>query len=281
MKDDIKNIIDRLENHIQLKEHYLKENIQDIPQIISLLEDGFIELKEIVSTYKFQNEVDEIFFFKIAKPKLFSKLIYYRKVYNIEMMIPNGYYSSLRNYYLNELNQLENFYNKNIDFYKYYRSGDTYLDRDFFLRRKQALQITDESFSFERNPDFSTNCDFKVANVLANDMLSIYLNCKLAKLNHQIENNNFEPIFELKDKWTDKKSALVELIYAIHTVESVNSGNIELKALAISFGRIFNIDLSDLYHIFSEIRSRKIDRTAYINRLINALIKRMDEADSK
>ena len=73
--------------------------------------------------------MDEIFFFKIIKPKFFSKLIYYRKVYNIEMMRPNGQDCVLKNYFINELNQLENFYNKNIDFYKYYRSGSTHLDK--------------------------------------------------------------------------------------------------------------------------------------------------------
>lgn len=76
--------------------------------------------------------MDEIFFFKIIKPKFFSKLIYYRKVYNIEMMRPNGQDCVLKNYFINELNQLENFYNKNIDFYKYYRSGSTHLDKYFF-----------------------------------------------------------------------------------------------------------------------------------------------------
>ena len=50
----------------------------------------------------------EIIFFKIIKPKLFSKLIYYRKVYNIEMMRPNGQDCVLKNYFINELNQLEN-----------------------------------------------------------------------------------------------------------------------------------------------------------------------------
>ena len=34
------------------------------------------------------------------------------------MMRPNVQDCMLKNYFINELNQLENFYNKNIDFYK-------------------------------------------------------------------------------------------------------------------------------------------------------------------
>ena len=108
MKDKIKNIAEKLEHQIRMHELDLNDRIKDIPQIILLLEQGFSELKEIVSFYKFKSEMDEIFFFKIIKPKFFSKLIYYRKVYNIEMMRPNGQDCVLKNYFINELNQLDN-----------------------------------------------------------------------------------------------------------------------------------------------------------------------------
>lgn len=132
MRDKIKNIAEKLEQKIRSQELNLVDKIKDIPQIILLLEQGFSEMKELISTYKFKRDNDEILFFKLIKPKLFSKLIYYRKVYNIEMMRPNGQDCTLKKYLINELNQLENFYNKNMDFYKYYRSGNTHLDKYFF-----------------------------------------------------------------------------------------------------------------------------------------------------
>ena len=63
--------------------------------------------------------------------------------------------------------------------------------------------------------------------------------------------------------------------------KSINAGMIEIKALATIFGRIFKVDLSDIYRIFLEIRSRKTNRTEYLNRLIKALNRRMDEADGR
>lgn len=69
MKDKIKNIAEKLEHQIRMHELDLNDRIKDIPQIILLLEQGFSELKEIVSFYKFKSEMDEIFFFKIIKPK--------------------------------------------------------------------------------------------------------------------------------------------------------------------------------------------------------------------
>lgn len=53
MKDKIKNIAEKLEHQIRMHELDLNDRIKDIPQIILLLEQGFSELKEIVSFYKF------------------------------------------------------------------------------------------------------------------------------------------------------------------------------------------------------------------------------------
>lgn len=97
MRDKIKNIAEKLEQKIRSQELNLVDKIKDIPQIILLLEQGFSEMKELISTYKFKRDNDEILFFKLIKPKLFSKLIYYRKVYNIEMMRPNGQDCTLKN----------------------------------------------------------------------------------------------------------------------------------------------------------------------------------------
>ena len=90
MRDKIKNIAEKLEQKIRIQELNLVDKVKDIPQIILLLEQGFSEMKELISTNKFKRDNDEILFFKLIKPKLFSKLIYYRKVYNVEMMRPNG-----------------------------------------------------------------------------------------------------------------------------------------------------------------------------------------------
>lgn len=67
MKDKIKNIAEKLEHQIRMHELDLNDRIKDIPQIILLLEQGFSELKEIVSFYKFKSEMDEIFFFKYER----------------------------------------------------------------------------------------------------------------------------------------------------------------------------------------------------------------------
>ena len=124
------------------------------------------------------------------------------------------------------------------------------MDEFYFLRGKRDIELNLDSFYFERDPKFSTYFDFKVSKLLANDLLAAYINYELTKLKQQ--ENEFEalsPVFS-QEKWTDKKTALVEIIYSIHEEKSINAGQIEIKALATILGKIFNVDLSDIYHIY-------------------------------
>lgn len=150
------------------------------------------------------------------------------------------------------------------------------------MRGRREIELNLESFYFERDPEFSTHFDFKVARLLANDMLAAYLNYQLSKLKYLEENNCYQDDLELPTaNWSDKKTALAEIIYGIYEEKSVNGGDIEIKTLANIFGRVFKVDLSDIYHTFLEIRGRKTNRTEYLNRLAKALNKRMDEVDGK
>lgn len=281
MKDRIAKIVNELSISIQKQELELLDIVQDIPAIILMIENAFEDLKALISNYEFSIQEEEITFFKYTKPKLFSKLIYLRKIYYLEIKRPISNYATIRAYLEKGHEQINDFCNKNIEFIQYYRSGQTCFDEYYFLRGRREMDLNLESFYFERDQRFSTNFDFKVAKLLANDMLAAYLNCELAKLRYQEENNYPTDIEMPSAKWTDKKTALAEIIYSIHEEKSINAGHIEIKALATIFGRIFNVDLSDIYHIYLEIRSRKTNRAEFLNRLIKALNKRMDEADSK
>lgn len=281
MKDKIEKIISELNASIQAGELELYDIVQNVPSMILMMENAFEELKVVVSAYEFPTRWEEVIFFKETKPKVFSKLIYLRKIYYLEVNRPVSNYTTIRTYLEKEHSQINDFCNKNVEFIQYYRSGQTCFDEFYFVRGRHEMDLNLESFYFERDPMFSTNFDFKVAKLLANDMLAAYLNCELAKLKYQ-EENCYQIDEELPPaKWTDKKTALGEIIYGIHEEKSINAGAIEIKALATIFGRIFKVDLSDIYHIFLEIRSRKSNRTEYLSRLIKALNRRMDEADSR
>jgi RteC protein len=76
---------------------------------IESIQKSLSRLKELVYSYTFGNQDEEIYFFKCTKPSFFSKLIYHVKVYNIEMHKPHGSDKAKRKYLLNELYNIESF----------------------------------------------------------------------------------------------------------------------------------------------------------------------------
>ena len=285
-----------MDKYISTLKNKILQSIQEIerrecnaPQesglIISLLEKAFEELKSFIVNYSFKDDTEEIYFFKEIKPQLFCLLVYHNKVYNIEMRMPTGSVNDRKMYLERIQNRIKYFFDINLDFYQYYRSGSTHLDRIYFLRGKPDIQLLLESFYFERDTNFSTCYDFKVTKILANEMLSVYINSKLSELEYPQAQNNFEnntSFPKVKITWTGKKAELTEQIYAWIEAESFNHGNVNIKELVNYIESVFNIDLGNFYHIFLEMRERKGDcRTIYLDKLVKLLNDRMNEADKK
>ena len=89
------------------------------------------------------------------------------------------------------------------------------------------------------------------------------------------------PSLLAEHRWTDKKTAAVELIYAIHAAGSIVNGQIGIIELANLFVIVFHIDLGDVYRLFINMRERKNSRTVYLDYMKEKIQKRMDETDDK
>ena len=203
------------------------------------------------------------------------------KIYRIEAQCPNGSDEVVRNYINRELDNLTYFFNRNLDFYQYYRSGSTVYDEYYFVRGKADLRLCTDSAQFDKDPNFSTGYDYKVAKIIANEMLRIYLNKRLQKLanDNQIE-DNLQRCLKYPLRFTGKKVSLIELGYSLVSSGDINNGNVEIKEMMNFLSTIFNIDLGDYYASYIAMKERK-NRTAYLHSLIENLIKRMNEDDMK
>src|SRR5690606_17226230 len=106
------------------------------------------KLKDYVLKTGFKNQQEEIHFFKNIKPKFIAKLIYYNTVYKIETKKPQGAKAAKK--YLNEeLNKLKSYFDNNLEFYKYYRTNNTFIDDKLFLRGKYDIKLSLDTFCFE------------------------------------------------------------------------------------------------------------------------------------
>ena len=182
MIDFVKLLKKEINRKVEKIERSEENTIKKAIEASYVLTEAFCRLKEFIISYEFKSEAEEIGFFKEIKPKLFFRLIYYRKLYNIEMNRPVAGIESQKEYLQNELDAINRYTGKRLDFVRYYRSGATRLDELHFLRGQADVEQYLEPFYYERDPQFSTNCDFKVAKILANDMLSVYLMAEIESL---------------------------------------------------------------------------------------------------
>ena len=263
----------RLETAINGLEIEADNLLHQIEAIISTITQCLSEVKEYVLKTGFRDEEAEICFFKHQKPAIVAKLIYYNSIYKIEAKRPYGGKEVLEEYFNKELSKLKRFFDNNMAFYSYYRTDSTYLDHTYFVRGKHNVQLSLDTFYFETDHSFSTSHDYKVAKIIANDLIQDYLEDQLSKTATSDKPTTLH--------WTGSKTALTELIYALHSQGIFNNANADIKPIVKVFESTFNVDLGDFYHTFLELKSRKMNRTKFLDSLKESLIKKMDEQDGR
>ncbi|KAB4182916.1 hypothetical protein GAQ44_12580 [Bacteroides uniformis] len=282
MKEYISQLVQQVDDTLANFEICECNIINDSLEIVYYLYDILLNLRGKINEYKFNNKEDEIFFFKVQKPELLGRLIYFYKIYLIETQCPTGSNEVVKNYLNQELDSLTYFFNRNLDFYQYYRSNSTVYDEYYFLRGKNDIRLCTDSAQFDKDPKFSTGYDYKVAKIIANEMLRIYLNKRIVKLEtgNQIE-DNLQRLNKYPFRFTgSKKIFLIELGYSLASSGDFNNGNVEIKEMMNFLSTAFHTDLGDYYAAYIAMKERK-DRTAYLHHLIDCLIKRMNEDDMK
>ncbi len=278
MENFVKNIRHNIESEIRKIEQKQIDNLQKIELIVDYLKTSIALLKSYTVEYQFESSQEEILFFKVWKPQITSFLIFYVRLYHIEINRIDK--SPLAQYkYLEAEQDRLNEKFRNNNFYKYYQSGKTDCDNAYFLRTKYTVLSDVQCLAFDKDLSFSTLHDYSVADILAGNRLAQYIS---GEMDFLCEKQNVEFLSIIEDKklqWTDSKVALVEFIYALYAVGCLDLGKSSLRDITFCFEKLFNIETGDFYRVFLEIRSRKKNRTQFIDKLKEAIIKRMDDLD--
>ncbi|THV57547.1 RteC protein [Chryseobacterium candidae] len=263
----------RLETSLGKKLQQISFDQKNIP--IDLYERSLMEIdsviriiKQEVSLYQFSTVADEVYFFKEIKPVFISQFIYFSKLLSIEAAKPNAGELSLKEYFECELEVLKNFYENHTDFYEYYRRKATYLDQKYFVRNQFDLKTKIEAGLYDYDEKFATSHDHLISQIMANDRLEKYLLRSIAEINVYV----YEKITDKSPlQWSASKSALVELLYALHNTRSFNGGNIEFSEIIKFTEKSLNINLGNFYKTLHEIKSRKTNPTKFLQLLSDHL----------
>lgn len=274
-------LLKQLDDQLEFLETEVEDVLSKAEEGVKITKRALEQLRTMALKDNFKSIQNEIHFFKQVKPQVYSKLIYYTMLFNIESKRPRSSNKSQIKYFNKYIDKLQNYFNENIEFYHYFRRGATFLDEQYFLRGKADIRLFPESFAYFLDDKFSTSHDSTVATILAYDMLIVHLKKEIDKLENS---NGMETVinpFQNQSRlfWTANKTDLIELIYALQSSGAINSGTADIKEMATACEHLFNIDLGDYYRAYLEIRSRKTNQTKFIDKMKDSLVTRMENAD--
>lgn len=242
-----------------------QDEIVKIGKTLTFIRELISELKAFTRNYKFQNQAEEIQFFKEVKPIFLSQYFYYKKVFAIRLFDSFKDKKNRQINYYQLLRHQETYAKKNREFYEYCMSGSTYLDTYYFTRNNTSQK------SIDQDENFTTCYDTKVAKILANELIKIYI------LN-LLQGTTMDQASNTPLTWTGQKTDLTELIYALHSIEVFNNGSANIKLIASTFEHSFNVKLGDYYRTFQEIRLRKRRQTPFLDHLREKALQRINES---
>ncbi len=264
---DLHSFTDELHKTMMDKLNNVSLENQDVLTRLSrsqtIIQNTLTSLKSFIHTHSFKNISEEILFFKEIKPLFLGQYYYHQRLLALKTREPVGNKERLHEFYRKELHKIQTYLRNNIAFHLYCLSGATHLDELYFLRPSNPT----EPFLDEK---FTTTYDTIQAKIIANELVKEHLLALIQKI-------NIEEKASLS--WTGPKTALIELAYALHSLEVFNNGKTDLKQIASTFENLFNISLGNYYRVFQEIRLRKSGRTNFLDQLKEKFIQRMDNMD--
>ena len=272
MKKGYAKLINHLENDLNKLELKSSNSIDTFEDCTKLIQNYLNQLRNIVISEDFFSEKDEITFFKKVKPNVLSKFIHYARLFDIESKRPKGGVKVQIIYFEKEIQDMQEYFNRNHTFYQYFRGEESYFDTQYFLRKNKSIRIQFDCSGSFIDDEFSTSLDSTFANFIGYESLIEYCQNEIELL---LLKNNLEPgstIVKSNLKWTASKIALIELIYALDSIKVFNNGDADIKQIAAAFETIFNVDLGDYYRAFLEIKARKKNNTKFLDSLKKALL---------
>ena len=243
-------------------------------QAIELLDVKIKQMNKWLKKHQFETVQEEIYFFKEQKPKIIAKLIYYKDILAIETSMPSVKKEKMA-HCEKALNKIHLYQYNNKEFYQYYRSKLSYKDQEYYVRSGRKENIYEAWYLMNYNKRLCSSHDYKVAILIANDMLTLYVENKIELL--QLT-NSINQALKSNLKWTASSYDFTEIVYGLHHNNSINNGNATIIEIATVIGRALNIKVDDknIYRDYIGIKERKSGYTKFTISMAENLEKQIE-----
>lgn len=148
--------------------------------------DHWGRLKELMKDYSFADDEEEIWFFKVIKPKFTALIEYYTLVYHAELFMPSLTEDNTHAFWRKEKEKINRFYLQQEAFCEYYKSGDTCMDYIYFLRKHAEGCRNCFNKLYDTDNSLVTAYSNTISSMLAYDMYDEYIMQQVKKVDDHI-----------------------------------------------------------------------------------------------
>lgn len=251
-----------------------KQLLKRLEQSTLICVKYFTRLRDFFKENQPREKVEQIRFFKEIKPKFKSMLIFHQRILDIESRRPIAEQAHLTDYYLDELKMLTRYFERNLDFYQYIRSGADYLDDQYFIPGAFNVYLSPDISLVDGDGSFTTSHDTKLAHMMANELILVYLEKTILKLNDREEMDLSTFIEEEMVIWTQTNTALTEMIYGWKETKALNHGKLSVARITAYMEKVFHVEIGNISDTWNYISGRS-NRTIYLDEMKKAVIERM------
>jgi len=233
------------------------------------------QMREIVFQEGFPDQKSEMYFFKKLKPEVYSRLLYYIEVFDIQSKLPDYSIELLIQYYQKRMNKILDFMQEYHAEVQYFQCEFCHFDKNYFTRDNSEIPISKRNEYYLIDEKFHTWHDHTFSEIIANQMLMRYIQNEVFRLQTKEDGN--QPILKSKPRWTGDKVYLIELAYGMYYTGMINDGKTEIKTIVDTIAQLFDVNLENHSRTFHDIKRRKIDRTKFLDIMKSKLENKMDE----
>ena len=280
MEKRIRDLSEQIDKHLSGLQDKYDDMMEMARNATPFLAKQIEILQAFISGYTFRDEMEEVDFFRNINPGFYSRYIYYQHICSIEGSRHAGGSLSLQQKMLTEeLNRIDLFFRRHLDFITYYNNGFTYRNREYFTRNAYDPNQNIEEYSLFIHCSSCTLFSYRIAQLNAYASLQLYLTEALDEISNPGQPKAVNSSDKSQFTWTASKAALIELAYALQSSGVFNFGRSDVKEVVSVLESSFHIKLGNFYRVFQGQRIRKKSRTSFLDSLKDNLIRRMDETD--
>lgn len=265
---EIDNLYSEMLEQLEKINSSMLDSVGNLSASLSLMRETMFSLREYIRVHSFLNEEQEIGFFKYVKPRFAAWQTYYIELNNLISSTPIGTDQMIRDYYINEIGIIDRFFKINAFYHQYYVKDEHSKDNIYFLRNNRSqFPPCGELFTIES--DFSTELDYLFSKFRAYEMLRDYIIKRIKFLYQESDRSSvMELVAKRKRLWSGDKVELVEIAYGIYYTRRLNNGKAEISDIIDWLEESLDIDLSQAYRMFVDIRRRKtISYTKFLDEM--------------